>query len=95
MAKGGRPSLSVSKGDEHFYQQPVHGQQQHGSHHGHHHGWEDDEEPQPGSSSEGEDEEMDCPLCLEVMDESDVHFFPCPCSYQVCRACGGPILTAV
>lgn len=26
---------------------------------------------------------MDCPLCLEEMDLSDLNFKPCPCGYQV------------
>lgn len=26
---------------------------------------------------------MDCPLCLEEMDISDLNFKPCPCGYQV------------
>jgi hypothetical protein len=26
---------------------------------------------------------MDCPLCLEEMDVSDLNFKPCPCGYQV------------
>lgn len=32
-------------------------------------------------------EPMDCPLCMEEMDPSDLHFRPCPCGYQVCRFC--------
>lgn len=26
---------------------------------------------------------MDCPLCLEEMDISDLNFKPCACGYQV------------
>ena len=26
---------------------------------------------------------MDCPLCLEELDISDLNFKPCPCGYQV------------
>ena len=28
-------------------------------------------------------EDVDCPLCLEEMDLSDINFKPCPCGYQV------------
>lgn len=28
-------------------------------------------------------DDMDCPLCLEEMDLSDLNFKPCPCGYQV------------
>lgn len=28
-------------------------------------------------------DDMDCPLCLEEMDISDLNFKPCPCGYQV------------
>ncbi|KAH8929191.1 hypothetical protein BT69DRAFT_281840 [Atractiella rhizophila] len=31
--------------------------------------------------------DMDCPLCLEEMDLSDLTFRPCPCGYQICRFC--------
>lgn len=34
-----------------------------------------------------EEEEVDCPLCLEEMDGSDCRFKPCPCGYQICRFC--------
>lgn len=30
---------------------------------------------------------MECPLCLEEMDISDLNFKPCPCGYQICRFC--------
>lgn len=30
-------------------------------------------------------EEMDCPLCMEEMDISDLNFKPCPCGYQARR----------
>jgi hypothetical protein len=30
-----------------------------------------------------EEEESQCPLCLEEMDLSDRNFRPCPCGYQV------------
>lgn len=28
-------------------------------------------------------DDMDCPLCLEEMDISDLNFKPCACGYQV------------
>lgn len=35
---------------------------------------------------------MDCPLCLEEMDISDLNFKPCACGYQVrlLASCGRP-----
>lgn len=30
-----------------------------------------------------DDEDNDCPLCLEEIDISDKYFKPCPCGYQV------------
>ncbi|UZO14160.1 uncharacterized protein OCT59_005628 [Rhizophagus irregularis] len=34
-----------------------------------------------------EEEESQCPLCMEEMDLSDRNFRPCPCGYQICRFC--------
>ncbi|CEH17947.1 transcriptional repressor [Ceraceosorus bombacis] len=34
-----------------------------------------------------DEEDMDCPLCLEEIDMSDANFRPCPCGYQICRFC--------
>lgn len=34
-------------------------------------------------------DDMDCPLCLEEMDISDLNFKPCPCGYQVSLDPGG------
>ncbi|KAF6765082.1 hypothetical protein DFP72DRAFT_870057 [Ephemerocybe angulata] len=34
-----------------------------------------------------EEEDQDCPLCLEEMDISDLNFKPCVCGYQICRFC--------
>ncbi|KAJ1657599.1 transcriptional repressor general negative regulator of transcription subunit 4 [Dispira simplex] len=34
-----------------------------------------------------DNEDWDCPLCLEEMDLSDRSFKPCPCGYQICRFC--------
>ncbi|GAA5903499.1 CCR4-NOT core ubiquitin-protein ligase subunit MOT2 [Sporobolomyces salmoneus] len=36
---------------------------------------------------DGFEDDMDCPLCLEEMDLSDLNFKPCPCGYQICRFC--------
>lgn len=30
---------------------------------------------------------VECPICLEVMDETDLSLLPCPCDYQVCLWC--------
>ncbi|KAJ9119515.1 hypothetical protein QFC22_003223 [Naganishia vaughanmartiniae] len=40
-----------------------------------------------------EEEEPECPLCMEELDPSDVHFKPCVCGYQICRFCHHHILT--
>ncbi|QRV86622.1 CCR4-Not complex component, Not1 [Ceratobasidium sp. AG-Ba] len=37
--------------------------------------------------SDDDDENLECPLCLEEMDLSDLHFKPCPCGYQICNFC--------
>ncbi|KAF9349770.1 transcriptional repressor general negative regulator of transcription subunit 4 [Mortierella sp. AD094] len=34
-----------------------------------------------------EEEDFDCPLCMEELDISDRNFRPCPCGYQICRFC--------
>ena len=34
-----------------------------------------------------DEEDFDCPLCMEEMDISDRNFKPCPCGYQICRFC--------
>ncbi|TFK29817.1 hypothetical protein FA15DRAFT_663090 [Coprinopsis marcescibilis] len=34
-----------------------------------------------------EEEDAECPLCLEEMDISDLNFKPCVCGYQICRFC--------
>ncbi|KAF9079876.1 transcriptional repressor proteinral negative regulator of transcription subunit 4, partial [Mortierella sp. AD031] len=34
-----------------------------------------------------DDEDFDCPLCMEELDISDKNFRPCPCGYQICRFC--------
>ncbi|KAI9353714.1 RING/Ubox like zinc-binding domain-containing protein [Obelidium mucronatum] len=37
--------------------------------------------------SDSEDEDMECPLCMEEIDVTDKYFKPCPCGYQICRFC--------
>ncbi|KAH6576333.1 hypothetical protein BASA62_001482 [Batrachochytrium salamandrivorans] len=37
--------------------------------------------------SHTDDEELECPLCMEEIDISDMYFKPCPCGYQICRFC--------
>ncbi|PPR08098.1 hypothetical protein CVT24_010559 [Panaeolus cyanescens] len=37
--------------------------------------------------SDDENEDAECPLCLEEMDISDLNFKPCVCGYQICRFC--------
>ncbi|KAG0052599.1 transcriptional repressor general negative regulator of transcription subunit 4 [Gryganskiella cystojenkinii] len=34
-----------------------------------------------------DEEDFDCPLCMEELDISDRNFRPCPCGYQICRFC--------
>src|SRR6218665_3183537 len=34
-----------------------------------------------------DDDETECPLCMEPFDIDDIDFFPCSCGYQVCRFC--------
>ena len=34
-----------------------------------------------------QDDDWDCPLCMEEMDSADRLFHPCPCGYQICRFC--------
>jgi DNA-directed RNA polymerase subunit RPC12/RpoP len=34
-------------------------------------------------SSSEEEEEYDCPLCMEELDIADRNFKPCPCGYKV------------
>ncbi|GHJ86852.1 hypothetical protein NliqN6_3254 [Naganishia liquefaciens] len=39
-----------------------------------------------------EEEDPECPLCMEELDPSDVHFKPCVCGYQICRFCHNHII---
>ncbi|KAI8142663.1 hypothetical protein BJV82DRAFT_669313 [Fennellomyces sp. T-0311] len=34
-----------------------------------------------------DDDDLDCPLCMEEFDIADRNFRPCPCGYQICRFC--------
>lgn len=34
-----------------------------------------------------DEDDNDCPLCMEEFDLSDKNFKPCPCGYQVCQFC--------
>eukprot|EP00842_Homolaphlyctis_polyrhiza_P006657 jgi/Hompol1/6993/HPOL_002400-RA len=34
-----------------------------------------------------DDEDLECPLCMEEIDITDKYFKPCPCGYQICRFC--------
>ncbi|ORY31198.1 hypothetical protein BCR33DRAFT_660961 [Rhizoclosmatium globosum] len=38
-------------------------------------------------SDSEQDEDMECPLCMEEIDVTDKYFKPCPCGYQICRFC--------
>ncbi|CAB4064896.1 CNOT4 [Lepeophtheirus salmonis] len=44
------------------------------------------------SSSSG-DESPECPLCMEYLELDDMNFYPCSCSYQICRFCWNKIRT--
>jgi hypothetical protein len=37
--------------------------------------------------SNDENDEQECPLCMETLDFTDKQFFPCACSYQICVLC--------
>uniref|UniRef100_A0A914YDH8 CCR4-NOT transcription complex subunit 4 n=1 Tax=Panagrolaimus superbus TaxID=310955 RepID=A0A914YDH8_9BILA len=39
------------------------------------------------------DNDKDCPLCLEKLEVDDLHFYPCSCSFQICRFCWHRIKT--
>ncbi|KAI9143941.1 RING/Ubox like zinc-binding domain-containing protein [Paraphysoderma sedebokerense] len=43
-------------------------------------------------SSDSENDDFECPLCLEELDISDKNFRPCPCGYQICRFCWNNII---
>ncbi|XP_071104583.1 CCR4-NOT transcription complex subunit 4-like isoform X2 [Haliotis cracherodii] len=39
------------------------------------------------------EEQVECPLCMELLEIDDVNFFPCTCGYQICRFCWHRIRT--
>ncbi|PAA92115.1 hypothetical protein BOX15_Mlig002978g1, partial [Macrostomum lignano] len=39
-----------------------------------------------------DDDQSECPLCMEPLDFDDLAFYPCPCEYQICRFCWTKIL---
>lgn len=41
----------------------------------------------------GNDEQVECPLCMEPLEIDDINFFPCTCGYQICRFCWHRIRT--
>ncbi|XP_045176750.2 CCR4-NOT transcription complex subunit 4-like isoform X2 [Mercenaria mercenaria] len=41
----------------------------------------------------GNDEQIECPLCMEPLEIDDINFFPCTCGYQICRFCWHRIRT--
>ena len=41
-----------------------------------------------------EEEDLECPLCMEEFDISDRTFKPCPCGYQICRFCYNRIVNS-
>ncbi|KAI9272484.1 hypothetical protein BY458DRAFT_474320 [Sporodiniella umbellata] len=36
---------------------------------------------------DSDEEDLDCPLCMEELDIADRNFRPCPCGYKICRFC--------
>ncbi|KAG0746763.1 hypothetical protein G6F62_003784 [Rhizopus arrhizus] len=34
-----------------------------------------------------DEEDLECPLCMEELDIADRNFRPCPCGYKICRFC--------
>eukprot|EP00833_Pecoramyces_ruminatium_P000136 jgi/Orpsp1_1/1174168/evm.model.c7180000049144.1 len=38
-------------------------------------------------SSSDEEDNLECPLCMEEIDLADKYFKPCICGYQICRFC--------
>ncbi|CAO3698493.1 unnamed protein product [Rhizopus stolonifer] len=40
-----------------------------------------------------DEEDTDCPLCMEELDIADRNFRPCSCGYQICRFCWHHIKT--
>lgn len=44
-------------------------------------------QPVPYQEEEGEEDEEECPLCMEPFDATDKQFTPCQCSYKICLWC--------
>lgn len=42
---------------------------------------------------QNEDQNVECPLCMEPFEMDDINFFPCTCGYQICRFCWHRIRT--
>lgn len=40
-----------------------------------------------------DDQNIECPLCMEPLEMDDINFFPCTCGYQICRFCWHRIRT--
>ncbi|XP_015914790.1 CCR4-NOT transcription complex subunit 4 isoform X3 [Parasteatoda tepidariorum] len=40
-----------------------------------------------------DDQNLECPLCMEPFEMDDFNFFPCTCGYQICRFCWHRIRT--
>jgi len=87
---------------QHPYYSRRHSSQRYPSHPSNHRDGDDDEVEDEAdgtapSSDDESDEEPECPLCMEALDETDIQFKPCKCGYQVCLWCfpaGTPITLA-
>jgi len=33
------------------------------------------------------EDQIECPLCMELLEVDDIGFYPCTCGYQICRFC--------
>lgn len=40
-----------------------------------------------------DEQNTECPLCMEPLEMDDINFFPCTCGYQICRFCWHRIRT--
>ncbi|XP_055634687.1 uncharacterized protein DDB_G0283357 isoform X2 [Toxorhynchites rutilus septentrionalis] len=45
------------------------------------------------NNSSGDEEQVECPLCMEPLEVDDLNFYPCTCGYQICRFCWHRIRT--
>ncbi|KAK9897679.1 hypothetical protein P389DRAFT_185634 [Cystobasidium minutum MCA 4210] len=39
------------------------------------------------SADMSDEDDVECPLCLDTLSFDDLSFFPCSCGYQICRFC--------